>query len=165
MKEQQFYVYLYLRTDDTPYYVGKGSGNRWSENYGRPCQRPKDKCRILIKECLSESEAYEMEMHLISLYGRKDLGTGILHNRCEGGNGWKAGVRWTEARRAAYKANPKKNWVTRSREFSDEHRKHLSEAQKGKLRPWRRKYASRAEGLRAWRARQKESVLGRAAWV
>lgn len=130
--EAQFYVYLYVREDRTPYYVGKGSGNRWSENYGRPCQRPKDRTRIIVKECFSESEAYATEKHLILLYGRKDLGTGCLHNRSEGGEGADKGVPWTPARRAAYQQGEgKRRWSTRSRTFSDEHRKNLKHS-----RPW-----------------------------
>ena len=86
MKEHLFYVYLYLRKDMTPYYVGKGSGDRVTAVCHR-IKPPKDKSRILIKECLSESEAFDMEKYLIALYGRKDLGTGILRNMTDGGEG------------------------------------------------------------------------------
>ncbi len=83
-----FYVYLWLRRNDTPYYVGKGSGKRayCSVRGHRP---PKDRSRIVILDRSSEAEAFKTEMELISSWGRKDLGTGCLHNRSNGGEGSK----------------------------------------------------------------------------
>jgi hypothetical protein len=80
------YIYIWLRADGTPYYVGKGTGRRAYQNSGRVTSGPKDRSRIIIKECFSETEAFEMEKVLIALYGRKDLGTGCLRNLTEGGD-------------------------------------------------------------------------------
>ena len=84
-----FYVYAYLRKDGTPYYIGKGSGQRaYKHGPTEPTQPPQDKSRIvMLYEQLSESEAFTIETQLISKYGRKDLGTGILRNLTEGGEG------------------------------------------------------------------------------
>ena len=81
-----YYVYQYLRTDLTPYYIGKGKDNRLSVKHR--CQKPKDKNLIqIIANNLSESEALLLEQKLITHYGRKDLGTGILRNLTKGGEG------------------------------------------------------------------------------
>ena len=84
----EYYTYAYLREDKTPYYIGKGKGNRAYSRGRRKFKSPKDKSRILIlKKNLTEEEAFTHERYMISVYGRKDLGTGILHNKTDGGEG------------------------------------------------------------------------------
>jgi hypothetical protein len=84
----RFYTYAYLREDRTPYYIGKGTGKRIYAKTGRPCQRPKNKSKIIfLKQNLTEEEAFKHEIYMIAVFGRKDLGTGILHNRTDGGEG------------------------------------------------------------------------------
>jgi hypothetical protein len=83
----QFYVYLWLREDGTPYYVGKGHGKRAFTSKDHTCHKPVDDSRILILNRDSEQEAFETEKELIANWGRKDLGTGCLRNLTNGGDG------------------------------------------------------------------------------
>jgi hypothetical protein len=90
LKEEEmpeYYSYLYLRIDGTPYYVGKGTGYRAYTKHLFVQVPAKD--RIVIYPAASEDDAYETEIALIWYYGRKDLGTGCLHNLTDGGEGGK----------------------------------------------------------------------------
>ena len=135
-----YYTYAYLREDRTPYYIGKGTGDRiYSTN--RRVNPPKDKSRIIyLKQNLTEDEAFRHEIYMIDVFGRKDLGTGILRNRTNGGEGPSGAIRSDETRKKIGEANKGK---TRSEEtrrkisesgkvkiFSEEHRKNISEAKK-----------------------------------
>ena len=84
----RFYTYAYLREDRTPYYIGKGCGRRAYKKYSGKIRPPEDKSRIIfLKQNLTEEEAFKHEIYMIAVFGRKDLGTGILHNRTDGGDG------------------------------------------------------------------------------
>ena len=83
----RFYTYAYLREDGSPYYIGKGSGKRaWARHPGCSATRPADKSKILIlKKGLTEEQAFRHERYMIFIFGRRDLGTGILRNQTNGG--------------------------------------------------------------------------------
>jgi hypothetical protein len=85
-----YYVYQYVREDQTPYYIGKGKDDRAWKSHRRSNGaeiKPKDINRIqILIENLSEQEAWDLETELIAKYGLKSEG-GILVNMKEGGQG------------------------------------------------------------------------------
>jgi hypothetical protein len=116
-----FYVYLYLREDGRPYYVGKGKGSRAWCKHGK-VKVPSDPARLMfVATGLLEIGAFILERKFIRWYGRKDLGTGILVNRTEGGEG-SSGSKWTEEQRANI----------RGRTVTEETKARLREANLGK---------------------------------
>ena len=125
-----YYTYAYLREDKTPYYIGKGKGNRAYGRRYKGIKPPKDKTRILIlKKNLTEEKAFRHEVYMIAVLGRKDLGTGILHNRTDGGEGVSGLVHSKKAREQMSKAH-------KGKPFSEEHKKKLSEVKKNVYIPW-----------------------------
>ena len=128
-----YYTYAYLREDRTPYYIGKGQGKRiYSKN--RRIKPPKDKSRIIfLKQNLTEEEAFKHEIYMIDVFGRKDLGTGILHNMTDGGEG--ISNLSDETRKKMSEVKKGENNPNYGKIFSEEHRKKLSEARKGENNP------------------------------
>ena len=122
----RFYTYTYLREDKTPYYIGKGSAKRIYVRNRRYVKAPKDKSRIIfLKKNLTEEEAFKHEIYMIAVFGRKDLGTGILLNMSDGGQG-SSGYKHTK------KAIDKIRKSSTGRVVSEQTRKKISESHKGK---------------------------------
>jgi hypothetical protein len=120
-----YYTYAYLREDRTPYYIGKGKEDRIYSKQ-KNIKPPKDKSRIIfLKQNLTEEEAFKHEKYMIAVFGRKDLGTGILHNRTDGGEGSSGCIPSEETKRKLSEAN-------KGHTVSKETRKKISEASKGK---------------------------------
>jgi hypothetical protein len=120
----RFYTYAYLREDRTPYYIGKGQTHRAFYKRSNEIKPPKDKSRIIfLKQNLTEEEAFKHEKYMIAVFGRKDLGTGILRNRTDGGEGVS---NWSEE---------SKNKLRNSRRgiiFSETHRERIGLAVRGR---------------------------------
>ena len=79
-----YYVYMYHREDGSPYYVGKGKGNRFKSLVHNCKVPPEDRITFPVLDTTEEWSLYK-EMEFIDLYGRLDDGTGILENRTDGG--------------------------------------------------------------------------------
>lgn len=149
------YVYIYIDprlNPPLPIYVGKGKGNR-SEFHKTKANNPILKRKIakinelglepiveIYQNNLTDQEALNLEIELISKYGRIDLNTGTLCNLTEGGEGSSGRIvseetkkLWSQQRKgkkqteAQYAANC-------NRIISEETKKKQSEANKGHSR-------------------------------
>ena len=135
-----YYVYAYLRKKDlTPYYIGKGKGYR-AYNKEHTVTVPKDHNKIVFYHtCLTEKDANSLEIKYIKLFGRKDLGTGILRNRTNGGEGTtgpKTPVHLAKISKALKgKKQPNISKAKKGIVLSIEHKEALSKSKKGKKQP------------------------------
>jgi group I intron endonuclease len=154
----RFYVYLWLRSKDSehgpklsPYYVGKGTGKRAFERHGRVVPAPEsDDYIVFAQGGLTEEDAFALEIYCIQMYGRIDIGTGILRNRTGGGEGGSGAVVSEETRRKlseAHRGEKHYNWGKRGelsprwgKPRSEETKRKMSEARRGEKHPlWGKK--------------------------
>ena len=120
-----YYTYAYLREDGTPYYVGKGKGRRIHQKHNGFYPPEKNK-RMFLKQNLTEEESFRHEKYMIDIFGRKDLGTGILHNKTNGGDGV-SGVIMNEERKKMCAS-------LKGKKLSESHKRKIGESNKGKPR-------------------------------
>jgi hypothetical protein len=123
--KNDFYTYAWLREDGTPYYIGKGRNGRANRKDRR--FYPGDDRVLILKKNLTEGEAFRHECYMIAVFGRKDLGTGILRNRTNGGEGTSGKViiytdEWRERQSKAHQG----------KELSEETKEKIRQAHLGK---------------------------------
>ena len=132
-----YYTYAYLREDRTPYYIGKGKGDRALNKNRKGIKPPKDESRIIfLKQNLTEEEAFKHEVYMIAVLGRKDLGTGILRNRTDGGEGSSGAIVSEETRRKKSEAIKGESNPFYGKSHSEETRRILSEVKRGESNPF-----------------------------
>ena len=144
----EYYTYAYLREDGTPYYIGKGKGGRILEKERHNVKVPPKNRIIYLKKNITEKEAFKHEKYMIAVFGRKDLGTGILRNMTDGGEGCSGYKHNEEAKMKISEANSGRKWSDDAKKnlskkclgrkpkpMSQENREKLSKMRKGVPRP------------------------------
>lgn len=145
---QQFYTYVHLRPDGSPFYVGKGlrsrahnlGKGRRNEQHGRTVRKyGKENIGVALYACKDEKHAFELEIDLIAMF--RSWGHDLA-NATDGGEGV-SGHKQSEAqklrtsvRQKAWISNPanKAAWLEKMIEASQdpEYRKKKSEARKNR---------------------------------
>ena len=129
-----------IEEDRTPYYIGKGKGNRVYAKHRKGINVPKGKKRIIfLKQNLTEEQAFIHEKYMIFVFGRKDLETGILRNLSDGGEGNSGLIHNEETKRKISEAVKGKNHPLYGISPSEETKKKMSKlASKRNIgRKWR----------------------------
>ena len=135
-----YYIYAYLREDGSPYYIGKGKGNRAFSHTHKVKVPPLSRI-IFMEKNLSNIGACALERRYIRWYGRKCNNTGMLRNLTEGGEGntAKRSDEWCQnhsEKLRGRKLEPdhiaKLKIIDRSYMKTEEYRRKISEAKKGK---------------------------------
>jgi hypothetical protein len=144
MTRSNYYVYVYSYPDGTPFYVGKGTGNRdrthlCDAKAGRNLKKwavritakiLREGQEPLIERVLDnavENEALDMEIALIAQYGRIDIGTGCLTNCTDGGDRGAPGLSPESLKKQTASFI---EWSRTKRVVDDEYKKRISEGVK-----------------------------------
>jgi hypothetical protein len=147
------YTYAYLREDRTPYYIGRGTGRRAFKSHRHIPVPPKDRI-LFLKTGLSYAESVKHEIYMVAVLGRKDLGTGILRNLTDGGEG--AQNPSLETRQKISEANlgrrlseeTKAKITEAARNMSDETKAKIAEANRNRSPETRAKLSSAGKARR-----------------
>lgn len=102
--KRRFYIYAVFRRSGEPCYIGKGTGDRYlSHSAGSHNTRLSHLFRqdsdlpvVILRDDLTEDEAWELEALFIGTIGRADIGTGPLVNHSDGGKGGTSGYQHTQ---------------------------------------------------------------------
>ena len=130
--KNQFYTYAYLREDGTPYYIGKGKGKRAFEDRSRHVSVPPRERILFLKTNLTEEEAFKHEIYMIAVFGRKNIGTGILWNFTDGGEGTSNPSQETRVLIGSGKRG--KPGSNKGKQLSEETKKKMSDFQKNRTK-------------------------------
>lgn len=137
-----YYIYTWSYPDGTPFYVGIGYGgrafntvrNRLVTAIRKKIESDGGDVLVETTECKSRGHAMELEVEFIVRHGRRDIGTGILANMTDGGEGGPGHIVTEEHRRIlSEKTSESKrgNTYTKGRPLSDAQKASLREARTG----------------------------------
>lgn len=130
-----YYVYIYFRLDGRPCYIGKGKKKRWLKLHNKHLISIAKKAgsklpAVIIRNELTEAEAFETEMAFIKAIGREVHG-GPLINQTDGGEGV-SGHKHTTENREKFRRNATGNTYNNGIPKTEEAKQKMSLAKLGK---------------------------------
>ena len=151
-ENREFYVYLHIRLDNmTPFYVGKGKGDRAYDldrsNFHNGVRDSYDCKVVIIKDKLTESQAFRLEKRMIEYYvltlgygipidGYRDFSNNkYLTNMTFGGEGTSGLIPWNKSKKISEESKLKMSESHKGIQFSEETKLKMSESHKGRI-PW-----------------------------
>lgn len=163
----KFYVYMYLDSNDVPFYIGKGKDYRYYvknhlnitnnllKNKIRKVGIANIKIHFLHKD-ISEKESFSWESYWIKYIGRRDLGLGSLCNLTGGGEGDSGNACSEETKRKISEGN-------KGKRLSKETKRKISEASKGKKisEETKRRMSKASKGQIVWNKGKKTGPLSK----
>ena len=164
MSYKEFYVYQYCNNDGLPFYIGKGSKNRINESHSPWIQIPLPQYRKIIKDNLTEKEAFDLEILLIKKYGRKIDG-GILENiklsRWVAQSGWKHSNQTKEkiSKANTGKIRTEEQKINYKKPKSAEHIEKIRQANFNRPNDGRYKKVSETKSKQRWYHDGKKSIM------
>ncbi len=129
----RFYTYCYFNENNIPYYIGKGTGRRAYHVHDNVSVSPKDRI-IILKNNLTEEEAFTHEKYMIFLFGKKSEG-GLLENINDGGK-YNSPPSWTgkkhseKSKRKISQSVSGKNHPFYGKSLTEEHKNKIKETKK-----------------------------------
>jgi predicted GIY-YIG superfamily endonuclease len=138
METQDTCLYIHTRKNDGGiFYIGIGDSKRPYSKHSRNrfwrfVVNKHDYDVTILKTNMTWEEACDLEIKMISFYGRKDLGLGCLVNMTNGGDGSKGCIPNEETRKKLSKRSEGKNNARFGVVVSYETRKKMSKIHKGK---------------------------------
>ena len=136
--ENEFYVYHHInKSTGEVFYVGKGKNKRAyskkarSEFWHNVVNKHGYEV-LIVEENITDEQACEREVYWINHFGRKDIGTGILVNHTDGGDGVTGYIFTEEDKQRMSEAHSGEKNGFHGKKHSDETRLKMSLAKRGK---------------------------------
>lgn len=158
---KRYYVYTYLDSNGTPYYVGMGKGRRAVEKH--IYVEVPEIINIIIQDDMTQEDAWKIETQLIEHYGMKCKNEGPLLNLQKGGktqkSGWHHSTETKEQISKSLTGVKKKTTINYKKPKSAEHAEAIRQANIGRPDDGRYKKIGEKMSKKRWYNKDGHTVM------